>query len=340
MRIAILVTRPDKPSARYRVLQYIPYLEKEGFRPVIFVISKKHLDRACLFRKIKNFDIVFLQKKLFGSVEWNILRHYAKRLIYDFDDAVMFRDPGRGNFLSDRRMKNFRRTVKNADLVIAGNEYLKNFSMKENSRTFVVPTSVDMKRYAEKPFSSSDGSIMLGWIGSSATLSYLERMRDMCDSVFDRFPDTKLKIVADRFFDCERMPVIKKQWRYEDEIADLHTFSIGLMPLTDDLWSRGKCGFKLLQYMAVGVPAVCSPVGVNREIVTNGENGFWASAGSEWVEKIGELAEDRRLRSEMGKRARRTVIERYSAEKNYKKIAGLLRDLMDEGPADHADGKI
>lgn len=327
MKIAFLVTSFEKPSARYRVLQYIPILEEKGYLPEVCIIPKNYRNRIKLFRKMRSFDFVFLHRKLLSTVGWYILRKNAKRLVYDFDDAVMFKDSINKNQISNRRMNNFIRTVKNADLIIAGNEYLKDFAIKENPRSFVIPTPIDMQRYVERSHEVPSDIIIIGWIGSSVTLFYLEKMKKAWDAIFNKFPYVKLKIVADKFFDCNRMPVIKKQWRYEEEIADLHTFDIGLMPLTDDPWSRGKCGFKLLQYMAVGVPAVCSPVGVNREIVTDGINGFWANDEDEWVDKVGELIKNRQLRIEIGSRARKTIIERYSTEVCSKKILAILNSV-------------
>lgn len=324
MNIAFLVTRIEKPSARYRVFQYIPFLKMEGYISEVFVIPKNSLGRVNLFKKMKHFDIVFLQKKLLNIIELHILKKNSKCLIYDFDDAVMFRDPNNKSQVSKKRMNDFLRTVKNADIVIAGNKYLKNFAIKENPKTFVIPTSVDMNRYTEKQSSIESNPVILGWIGSNATLFYLERIKNVLDAIFDRFPSVRLKIVADKFLDCARMPVIKKHWAYEEEIDDLHTFDVGLMPLTDDPWSRGKCGLKLLQYMAVGIPAVCSPVGVNREIVTDGDNGFWANNEDEWVYKVSELLKNKQLRIDIGKRARKTVGERYSTHVSSKKILALF----------------
>jgi glycosyltransferase involved in cell wall biosynthesis len=327
MKIAFLVTGLDAPSARYRVLQYLPFLEKEGCISEVYMIPKKYWERIKLFREMKNYDIVFLQKRLLNPVWGHILRKNSRRLIYDFDDAVMFRDSNKKNYSSGKRKNNFLRIVKNSDIIIAGNEYLKAFAVKENPNTFIIPTSIDMDRYIERPSVVSSESVVLGWIGSSSTLSYLEKMKNVWDALYDRFSNVRLKIVADKFFDCDRIPVIKKQWRYEEEIDDLHSFDIGLMPLTDDPWSRGKCGFKLLQYMAVGIPAVCSPVGVNRTIVTDGVNGFWANDDAEWIEKIGALISNDKLRLQMGKIARETVLKRYSVDIAIKQLLKLLNTL-------------
>lgn len=324
MKIAFLVTRIEKPGSRYRVLQYIPILKKEGYKADVFVIPKNLRSRSQLFRKMRDFDIVFLYKKLLNFVELHLLRKNSKHLIYDFDDAVMFRDSKHNHQVSGSRMTKFIRTIKNADVVIAGNEYLKMFSVKENPKTFVIPTSIDINRYTEKPKDKESNSLIIGWIGSKSTLFYLENMKYVWDKIFELFPFVSLKIIADTFFDCLKMPVIKKPWSYEDEIEDLHTFDIGLMPLTDDPWSRGKCGFKLLQYMAVGIPPVCSPIGTNRDIVNDGKNGFWAMEEHEWIKKIGYLIKNPELRLQMGEKARETVIKNFSADLNIKKLIHLF----------------
>jgi glycosyltransferase involved in cell wall biosynthesis len=141
---------------------------------------------------------------------------------------------------------------------------------------------------------------------------YLERLKHIWEKVFIRYPNTRLKIIADKFFHCEKMPIIMKKWNYNDELNDLHTFDIGLMPLTDDIWSKGKCGFKLLQYMAAGIPVICSPVGVNKEIVTHEVNGFLVENENGWLDSIGKLVKDYRLRETMGKQAFKTVNDCYS----------------------------
>lgn len=324
MNIAFLVTRLEKPSARYRVLQYIPSFNKNGMTTEVFVIPHSHWDRLKLFRKLKSFDIVFLQKKLFHSLEFSILRQQSRILVYDFDDAVMYRDSKKKDPISRMRERNFRRTVKNADIVIAGNEYLKNLALQENPSTYVIPTAIDIDRYAERPQSGSSDALIMGWIGSRATLFYLQGLKHVWDRMGDLFPHIKLKIVSDAFFDCVKIPVIKKLWNYNEEIEDLHTIDIGLMPLTDDPWSEGKCGFKLLQYMATGMPSVSSPVGVNRQIVHDGINGFLARDSREWIEKLSILIENSHVRARMGERARETVMKSYSAELAGRKLIELL----------------
>lgn len=327
MKIAFLVSRLDKPSTRYRVLQYIPLLTGNDLSAEVHLLPRQLWRRLLLFAKLRHYQVVFLQKKLLGPFALYALRQAARRLVFDFDDAVMFNDSNKDTVRSKKRESRFVRTVRSADAVVAGNAYLRDLAARENPAVHTIPTPIDMARYTGKPLPRKPGPLVLGWIGSSATLIYLERMRATWDALAGRYPQVVIKIVADRFCECGRMPVITKHWRYDDEIADLHSFDIGLMPLTDDPWARGKCGFKMLQYMAVGVPAVCSPVGVNREIVTDGVNGYHATTPDEWIDKIGRLIDDDELRARMGAQARETVLRRYSLEVNSAKLIALFHSL-------------
>ncbi|MBI5560484.1 MAG: glycosyltransferase [Deltaproteobacteria bacterium] len=331
MKIAFLTTRTEKPSARLRFLQYIPYLEKEGFSIEVMTIPRGFMERMRFFKTLSAFDTVFLQKRLFGFIDWRLLRGAAKKIVYDFDDAVMFNDSAKGNPESSVRMKRFKRTVEESDAVIAGNRYLMEWGLKHNGNTFLVPTAVDTERYREKKGKHEDSCVTLGWIGSGSTLFYLERMRATFDELFERRPNTRLKIVADRFFECGRMPVVKKRWNYGEEAEDLGSFDIGLMPLSDDVWARGKCGFKLLQYMAAGVASVASAVGVNKEIISHGANGFLAGKDSEWLKHLSELVSDRALRDRFGEEARKTVYERYSTAVNAPKVKAVLVGAVEAG---------
>ena len=329
MKVAFLTTRIEKPSSRQRILQYIPYLKKEGFKVALFTIPAGFLERYRLFGTLEEFHVLFLHRKLFGLADWKVLRKRARRLVFDFDDAVMLKDPNTGGEgQSRRRLKRFERTVREADTVICGNNYLKGWAERYRKEAVIIPTPVDMRRYVPKAPEQKTEQITIGWIGSASTLLYLENMREVWDEIASRFPEVRLKIVADRFFDCERMKTIKKRWSYRDEIADLHSFDIGVMPLTDDPWSKGKCAFKLIQYMAVGLPSVASPVGMNREVIKDGVNGLLADSPREWVEKLSLLIKDGRLRERLGRMARQTVKERYSLEENAPKLVEVLKKTI------------
>ena len=316
-KVLFLVPRLDKASTRYRVLQYLPFLKSQGIKYDIKPLSKTSRNWPDFFRLIRKADVVFIQKKLFNLTELLILHKAAKHIIYDLDDAVMYKDGCSDQGRNRRQRRRFVNTATRANLIIAGNHYLQENTLPYNRRVVILSTPIDMERYTEKDFQGDDPrKVVLGWIGSKGTIKYLEMIAPVLDALGHFFPDLSLKIVADDFFDLNHLKVIKKPWDYADEIMDLHSFDIGLMPLADDVWTRGKCGFKLLQCMAVGLPVICTPVGMNTEIVSDGEEGFWASSPNEWIEKLGLLIKDSNLRKRMGSRAREKVMAKYSLSKN------------------------
>lgn len=325
-KVLFLVPRLDKASTRYRVLQYLPALAEAGIACELRAVSKIGRDWPRLLWQAYAADVVFIQKKLFSLFEIALLRRVCRRLIYDFDDAVMFKDGPASDREHARQRHRFAVTARRADLLIAGNAYLDETARCYNHTTVMLPTPLDMARYTKRPAKTDDNvEVVLGWIGSRGTLKYLAEIAPALEVLGERLPGITLKIVADDFFDLAKLPVIKKNWSEDEEIADLHSFDIGLMPLPDDVWTRGKCGFKLLQCMAVGLPVICSPVGANREIVTDGVEGFWAARREEWVEKIALLAGDAALRATLGRRGREQVARRYSLRANLPLFLRALR---------------
>jgi glycosyltransferase involved in cell wall biosynthesis len=153
-------------------------------------------------------------------------------------------------------------------------------------------------------------------------------MKPIFERIGERYPHVELKIVCDTFFDCDRMKVIKKNWSPEEEVADLQEFDIGLMPLVDDPWSWGKCGLKIIQYEGVGVPVVCTPVGINKDLVEDGANGFWAKTSKEWEEKLSLLIENPELREQMGRKGRERVLEKYTFEACAPQLLSILERVV------------
>ncbi len=311
MKILFLVSKLDNPSTRQRVLQYQPWLAQAGVATEVVQAPRGLSDKIKLWQRLTSYDALFIQRRLFQPWEVMILRHLSHKLVFDFDDAVMFKDRGRHQTTNPTRNIKFRSIARRADLLIAGNSFLRDQAIPFNERVEVLPTPVDMERYQPKAGRDLD-RITIGWIGSRSTLHYLQDIKGILEELGQVHRNIQLKIVADRFFTCEHLPVIEKNWDYNTEIDDLHSFDIGLMPLRDDPWSRGKCGFKLIQCMAVGVPVVCSPVGMNREIVHHGINGLWAADEHGWLEALGALIERPRLRFDLGAAGRKTVQDEYA----------------------------
>lgn len=278
---------------------------------------------------LKNADIIVILRKLLSPWKQNIIRRVAKRIIFEYDDSIMYRSSRWSDQYSGTRRSRFEKMVKQCDLIIAGNQFLKSEATKyvNDDKVHVIPTVVDSERYAAKRFDTPKDEVIIGWLGSKGTLYYLKKLIPVLEEIGRRFPFAQLKIVCNDFLDVPNMTVIKKAWSEEDEVADLQSFDIGLGPLTDDVWTRGKCGLKLVQYLAAGVPAVCSPVGANKEIVTNEEVGFWAYEERDWIEKLSMLIGNPELRTRMGKKGAERIEKEYSLQAMAPKLVALMTQL-------------
>ena len=307
----LLITQSERgASSRYRVHQFVPALERAGIDAHVAPMPKGWFERRRLLRTAADYDLVLVQKRTVDRFLLATLRRRARRLVFDLDDAIMI-GAGRAK-PSQRRQSRFRRMVQACDLVMAGNAYLAEQAQRWGARTAVMPTVVDLERYPTGLPGPDPGHFTLGWIGSRSTLPYLEAIAPAIDDLALELPQLRLQVVCDAFPHLDRTPVIETPWAEETEARELARFDVGLMPLPDSAWTRGKCGLKILQYFAAGRPALCSPVGVNAEIVTDGETGRFASSPQEWQAAIRELALDHSLCEAMGIKARARVAEAYS----------------------------
>lgn len=330
MKVLFLIQGYQVAASRYRVLQYLPYLQSKGVDATVSLYPGTVRENFRFFNSLSQYDLIFLQRKRFSQPRLGLLRRRAKKIVYDFDDSVMYRNSTREDPVSDTRRRRFVQMVKASDFVIAGNEFLKDQVLPFNSNVEVIPSSIDGGRYDPKDYSLKKG-VTLGWIGDHGSIHYLEKMKPVFEEVGKRYPHAELKIVCDIFFDCDRMKVVKKEWRSEEEVTDLQSFDIGLMPLIDDPWSWGKCGLKIIQYQGVGVPVVCTPVGINRDLVEDGVNGFYAMTPDQWVEKLSILIEDASLREKMGREGRERVMERYTVQACAPRLFSIFRQLVTRG---------
>ena len=330
MKVLFLIQGWTVAASRYRVLQYLPHLKENGIETEVTPYPRTLSENWSFFKSLPSYDIVFLQRKRLAGLRLWLLRRRAKRIVYDFDDSVMYRNSTAKDPTSKTRRRRFARMLKASDAVIAGNQYLKEEASKYNPHVEVIPSPVDVERYTPKSSHSEKEGVILGWIGDHGSIHYLEKMRPVFDALAKKYNHVRLKIVCDTFFDCKGMEVIKKEWGSDDEVQDLQSFDIGLMPLMDDPWSWGKCGLKIVQYQGVGLPVVCTPVGINRDLVANGENGFWAWDQGEWIEKLSALIEDADLRRKMGLKGRERVREGFSLQECRQRVCQLLDNLMGE----------
>jgi glycosyltransferase involved in cell wall biosynthesis len=325
MRVLFLIQGFSVAASRYRVLQYIPFLKSKGADTTVSLYPRSFKENIQFFKNLPQYDIVFLQRKRFNQPRLGLLRKRAKRIVYDFDDSVMYRNSKAKDPVSSTRRRRFIQMIKNSDFVIAGNEFLMKEVLPFNPNVEVIPSTIDQERYQIRTYPVRQERVILGWIGDHGSIHYLEKMRPIFERIGERYSHVDLKIVCDTFFDCDRIKVIKKNWSSEEEVADLQSFDIGVMPLMDDFWSWGKCGLKIIQYQGVGVPVVCTPVGVNRDLIEDGANGLYAMEPAEWEEKLSLLIEDSQLREQMGREGRKRVLEKYT----YQACAPHLFSILD-----------
>lgn len=329
MRLFVITNSLDRASFRQRIGVHVPLLEKRGIRCEVVALPTRPWDRARLCRRSAAFDAVFLQRKTLNPWEAFWLRRYGPKLIYDFDDAVMYSDrrsekPCRG------RQRRFRRTIAASDAIIAGNSYLAAHARYGSSTVHVVPTGLDLGPYAVEPPVRQDGRRRLVWIGSRSTLKHLAGVTDVLEEVGRRNRDVVLRIVCDTFFDLKHMEVEKVPWSLDTEAMSLLTSDIGLAPLPDNPFTRGKCGFKILQYQAAGLPVVASPVGVNAQYVRPRVTGYHASTPAAWLESLECLLADARQRQSMGRQARADV-QPFALETIAGRLCEIITACIDAG---------
>ncbi len=329
MKVLFLIQGYSVAASRYRVTQYLPYLRSHGVEPVVSLYPRTLRENIRFFRDLPQYDVVFLQRKRFHAPRLELLRQRARRIIYDFDDAVMYRNSKARDPISPTRRRRFARMMEASDFVIAGNEFLRKEVLSYHSRVEVIPSAINGENYGPRDYPAQNGKMILGWIGDHGSIHYLERMRPILERIGVRYPQCELKIVCDTFFDCEKLNVVKKPWKADEEVSDLQSFDIGLMPLVEDPWSWGKCGLKIIQYQGVGVPVVCTPVGINRDLVEDGVTGFWATTDEEWEEKISILIGHQMLRERMGKAGRKRVFEGYTIQVCAPRLLSILRKVRE-----------
>ena len=341
------------PSQRFRFEQYIRYLEEEGFQTEISpyftekayavfyqsgnLLSKIHcifqsyLRRFTLLLQVHSFDFIFIHREItpLGPpiLEWLLAKMLRKKIIFDFDDAIWTTDNANESSLAKwiRWRSKVQSICRWSHKIACGNDYLATFAQRENLKVMVMPTTIDFFPLKENQALKADASIVIGWTGSSSTLKYLRMLLPVLISLEEKYPSIKFLVIADR---DPALPLCNyefKHWTKETETQDLQAIDIGIMPLPDDEWTRGKCGFKALQYMAMSIPAVISAVGVNTKIVTHGAEGFLCTTSDEWFSCLEDLILDPARRRDMGERGRQKVMKLYSVEANSRRFLSLFQ---------------
>ncbi len=318
MKALALVEARNHVCCRYRVRAFEGALADSGWSLTIEAMAAGLLHRLVQFRRAARFDSVLLQRKLLPGWQLAELRRRVDHLIFDFDDAVLYRDSydPRGPH-NRRRAERFKRTVRAADDVIAGNDFLADCALKAGARpdrVRVIPTCIAADRARPAAARPAPAGLELVWIGSASTMAGLARRRPLWERVGREVPGVRLRMVCDQFLRFDSLPVVDVPWSEPAEAADVAAADVGISWVPDDLWSRGKCGLKVLQYQAAGLPVVANPVGVHPEMIRHGVDGFLASSADEWVDAVRRLAADPDLRRRMGRAARASLEANYSVE--------------------------
>lgn len=352
MRILLLSRYADLgASSRLRFLQYLPYLGKRGHRvDVVPLLSNKYLRALYVGRSARrevisgfarrlrvllcvgHYDAVIIEKELFPfAPAW--VEHWLSwrgvRYLVDYDDALFHRYDKHTNAWVRRALgRKIDAVMHNASVVTVGNEYLAERARSAGaSNVQIIPTVVDTRRYQPK-YDSRKSIITVGWIGTPKTSKYLQPLLPVFDALKRELP-VRFVAIGARREDFDGTPIEVEPWSEDTEVSSIQQLDVGIMPLEDSPWERGKCGYKLIQYLACGVPVVASPVGVNRKIVTHGQNGFLADTSADWRDSLRRLISmDAGQRRALGMNGRKCVESYYSLTSQAPRLLGALQAMV------------
>ncbi len=342
------------PGQRYRIEQWEPLLRKHGleityapfesaelhallYKPgnvgqKLSLVAKGVSRRYSLMSSVKDYDVVYVFREaaLLGPPFFERWIHRSGvPMVFDFDDAVFvsYRSPTNG-YLSYLKFASKTKSIcRMSAHVMAGNPYLAEYARQVNPNVTMVPTTIDTDKYKLIERRNESEIPTIGWTGSFSTVQHLDTLRSALQKLA-RQTKFRLRVIGTPVYKLDGVEVEAMPWVAATELKDLGAIDIGIMPLPDDSWSKGKCGLKALQFMALGIPTVCSPVGVNKEIIHDGENGFIADSEDQWIEKLGLLLSSADLRRQLGQAGRTTVEAKYSAVVQAPRVFELLRSVI------------
>lgn len=340
------------PGQRYRMEQWEPLLREQGveltyesfeceelhstlYKPgqltrKLSLVTRALARRASLMRSVKNFDLVYVFREaaLLGpAVFERWIRQTGVPMVFDFDDAIFvsYKSPSNG-YLSYLKFAGKTANIcRLSSHVMVGNPYLASYASEFNDHVTVIPTTIDTDKYQVNRRENPEPPV-IGWTGSYSTVQHLDTLRGALEKLGKR-ERFHLRVIGTPTYAIPGLQVEAMPWRSASELKDLSEVDIGVMPLPDDDWSKGKCGLKALQFMALGIPTICSPVGVNTEIIQDGQNGFIAGTEDEWIEKLTQLLRSSELRKRLGDAGRVTVEEKYSARAQAPRVCEILKSV-------------
>jgi len=356
MRVLALVPGlyDTSPGQRYRLEQWEPLLRERGveityapfedaeLHSVVYkpgqlgkklqLVTRNLARRLSTIGEARNYDLVYILREaaLLGPAVFERLL-YRQRVpfVFDFDDAVFvsYRSPSNG-YLSYLKFASKTRTIcRLASHVMVGNPYLAEYASAVNQNVTVIPTTIDTEKYRVPPPKTTHGPLVIGWTGSYSTVQHLDTLRGALKKLAES-EEFRLRVIGTPSYELSPVEVEAMPWRAATELEDLCAIDIGVMPLPDDNWSKGKCGLKALQFMALGIPTICSPVGVNTDIIQDNENGFLAMSEAEWVDKLTRLLRSAELRRRLGDAGRATVEEKYSAATQAPRVYEIFESVV------------
>ncbi len=341
------------PSQRFRFEQYIPLLQSEGwsteqisfwgarawknlYRPgkffsKAFCLITAIIKRYLLLFKINRYDFVFIHREFspvgFPLAVWITARWMKKKIIFDFDDAIWIPNVSDSNrwFSFLKVYDNTRRIIRWSYRVSCGNKYLYNYALQYNSNSVVIPTTLDTDKIHSYIRKMPVNKFVIGWTGTHSTMRYLDEIIPVIEKLEKEFSNLEFRIIADIKPTYRLKSLVYVPWNKSTEADDLAKFTVGIMPLQHDPWSEGKCGFKALQYLSMGIPAIVSPVGVNTSIIQHGVNGFLCSDQYDWENTLRHLILHPENVAGMADRCRKTVTEHYSVNAIKKDFLSLFQ---------------
>lgn len=306
-----------------RIVNLVSELEKCGIDYKIYEYPRSLLEKVKLLFIIRRYDLIYIQKCLPSVVEAFVLKRTVRKIIYDFDDAIFTNQDVHEIKVRSSRYIKFKTILKMADVVIAGNRYLAEEALKHNAHVLIIPSAVEIEKNEYEKRERKNKTVVIGWLGTDFNLPYLSGISNVIRRMSQEH-SIILRIICNRSIEIPQVQVEFIPWKLETQNEEISQFDIGIMPLPDNVHTRGKCGYKALQYMSLGVPPVVSDVGVNSEIVDNGNCGLAVKTEEEFYLALKALVEDKEMRVAMGVRAKRWVHDQYSVEVIGKKLADVL----------------
>jgi len=340
----------EAPSQRFRFEQYLPMIKEAGYQyklapffnvkawsilyskgnriKKLFWLLVSFTKRFLLLFQVHSYHYIFIHREATPAgppfFEWSVHFIWRKKIIYDFDDAIWLEDPEeKGSFKALIKWKSKVKYIcKWSYKVSCGNEYLAKFAQQYNQKVILNPTTIDTEYHKELSRPASNKTV-IGWTGTHSTLPYLKLILPVLNQLRTEY-EFELLVISNQIPDFDVSYMRFLPWKKSSEIEDLNKIDIGIMPLTDDVWSRGKCGFKILQYMSIKKPVVASPVGVNKLLLEESQAGFGANKETEWNDAIRKLLNDANLRRQLGSRGAKYIEDNYSVDSNRNTFLSLM----------------